>query len=63
MANVSRQNSVSWSGALSDLACGVGSLATDGPVLIAVGEVFASVGQAAEAAPYHEMEPRAAAAN
>jgi uroporphyrin-III C-methyltransferase/precorrin-2 dehydrogenase/sirohydrochlorin ferrochelatase len=63
MANVSRQNSVSWSGALSDLALGVDSLATDGPVLIAVGEVFASVGQAAEAAPHHEMEPRAAAAN
>lgn len=63
MANVSRQNSVSWSGALSDLACGVDRLATDGPVLIAVGEVFANVGQAAEAALYHDTEPRTVAAN
>ncbi|EFO31174.1 siroheme synthase 1 [Roseibium sp. TrichSKD4] len=41
MANVSRKDSVSWSGSLTKLAQGVDSLETDGPVLIAIGDVFA----------------------
>ncbi|WFE92604.1 siroheme synthase CysG (plasmid) [Roseibium porphyridii] len=41
MANVSRHNAASWSGYLANLAEGVESLQSSGPVLIAVGDVFA----------------------
>jgi len=41
MANVSRPDAVSWSGRLENLAEGVSLLETTGPMLIAVGRVFA----------------------
>ncbi len=48
MANVARKDASVWAGALSDLAEGVKSLDTTGPVLIAVGEVFAGKDSIAE---------------
>ncbi|WP_298965596.1 siroheme synthase CysG [uncultured Roseibium sp.] len=41
MTNISRHNAASWSGCLTNLAKGVDSLQSTGPVLIAVGDVFA----------------------
>lgn len=49
MAGITRRGEKSWTGHLLDLELGVNSLATEEPVLIGVGEVFADAGAAVEA--------------
>ncbi|SHN19676.1 siroheme synthase CysG [Roseibium suaedae] len=51
MANISRPEEVRWAGQLSDLEQGVGTLSTDGPVLIALGEVFHRLSEKTNALP------------
>ncbi|MBD8894250.1 siroheme synthase CysG [Roseibium litorale] len=64
VANISRPGELRWSGRLVDLEQGVETLSTDGPVLIAVGEVFHSLSGKAEAGPVSaSFERRVASGN
>ncbi|MDP4593113.1 MAG: hypothetical protein NWT00_00930, partial [Beijerinckiaceae bacterium] len=43
MRSVSQQEQTSWIGTLQDLACGVETLRSNGPVLIGIGSAFGKV--------------------